>query len=163
MPSRKRAQGRARRARAAAPPGGERADICWHGFPLRGSLNSTQRQVIDTFTEELGRNLPSERDDAATKSPLTMAKIFRKRPELFRNDENRTLICKFIASHGTAILLRNAERLDLASINADMLLVLEGYDSTKENSFDFYDLDFFMKRRDMFEGCKRSLVKFFRK
>ena len=168
MPSsRKRAQGRARRARAAAPPGGGRADICCHGLPSRASLKSTQRPVLDTFMEELGRSLPSERDEAATRSPVTMAKIFRKQPELFRNDENRTLIRKFIVSQGTDTLLRNADgndsELRLTSINADMLLVLEGYDSTKENAFDFYDLDFFMKRRDMFEGCKRSLVKFFRK
>ena len=163
MPSsRKRAQGRARRARAAAPPGGGRADICWHGFASRASLNATQRQVIDTFVGEV-RSLSSDRG-AVT---LIMATVFGKQPELFLNDENRTLIRNWLVYCGTAVLLQNANENDSelgrASIYANMLSILECYDSHKENPFDFYNLDFFMKRRDMLEGCERSLVKFYRK
>ena len=166
MPSRKRAQGRARRARAAAPPGGGRADICWHGFASRHSLKPTQRQVIDTFAKEFN-NLWSERSHFMVNVTRAMNEILEKHPEIFSSEESRTLIHSFMVSSGTEALLQHVNEngywLRKAQIHACMLLSLEGCDFTKEEPFNPFDLDFQIKHRNVLERCKRSLVKFYRK
>ena len=117
-----------------------------------------------TFAEELG-SLWSEGETEAKGMTQIMTTLFKKQPEFFRNDKTRTFIHNWLVSSGSDFLQDandNNSKLKNAELNADMLVFLEGYDSTKENPFDL-DFDFSMKHRDMMQGCKRSIVKFYRK
>ena len=160
MPSRKRAQGRARKARAA-PPGGERAEICTHGYPC--PLTPTQQQVIDTFCDTARKYLT----ELFTSDPFEiMMEVLEKHPDILRLDENRKLIQAYLVKLSTDNLLKNETevKFNTAGTNAFMLSLLEGGEFTKQNPFNstIYN-DLSLKHADLFQGCKQSAVKFYRK
>ena len=108
MPSRKRAQGRARKARAAAP-GGERAETCTHGYPC--SLTPTQHQVIDTFRDTLNKCLAGQ----TASSPFKIImEAFEENPDSFRLDENRKLMQAYLVTIGTNSLLETKDEFNTA-------------------------------------------------
>jgi len=93
-------------------------------------------------------------------------KAFEENPDLFRLDENRKLIQAFIVSISTDRLLKNVTKdklFNIARRNAVMLSFLEVCDFTKQNPYDSVSKDLLLKHMDLFNGCKRSLVKFYRK
>lgn len=163
MPSRKRAQGQTRKAKASAVSGGERAEICRHGFPI---LNSRQQQVIDTFSEELKKCWPEIGANLFEMQDI-MIKILETHPNLFRVDENRKLISNDLVFNVANNLLEkyneNDSELEFAQMNTYILLYVEGHDFTKDNPFSCVDPHFIVKHRNLMLGCKRSLVKFYRK
>jgi len=93
-------------------------------------------------------------------------KAFEKNPDLFRLDENRKLIQAYLVKLSTDRLLENVtkDECNIAGKNALMLSLLENCEFTKQHLFNSLNSkDFFLKHQDLFRGCKRSLVKFYRK
>jgi len=87
--------------------------------------------------------------------------------DLFRLDEHRKLIQAFLVNGGTNMLLENVTESEIdcyAALNTYMLILLERGDFTKPNPFDSaFSQKFLLKYWDLVRGCKRSLVKFYRK
>ena len=61
-------------------------------------------------------------------------------------------------------ITREGDNSAVPRMSACIILLLEGCDLTRENPFDFYyNENYQVKHRDLIGGCKRTLVKFYRK
>ena len=95
-----------------------------------------------------------------------MMEVLEKHPDILRLDENRKLIQAYLVKLSTDNLLKNETevKFNTAGTNAFMLSLLEGGEFTKQNPFNstIYN-DLSLKHADLFQGCKQSAVKFYRK
>lgn len=164
MPSRKRAQGRARKAQTAAPSRGVRDKICRHGFPI---LNATQQQVMEAFWKDIW--LLAE-NDASESIVKTMCSVHEKH-DLLRISENRELIRSSLVWLGTDSLLQKVNKdteLSLAVSFSCVLVYLEDIDFATNDQRDFAEMhsffhDLMVRHRRLFQGCKQRVVTFYRK
>ena len=144
--------------------GGKRAEICRHGLP---PLRSAQMQVMGTFCDSV-ITCCIEGGQNNTSCHWVAVKVLENNLNSFRLNENRKLIQTFLVAKGTTDLLEHVKiddaDLSPAEVFARMLLLLEGCDFTEQNPFDLaYSKAFALKHQDLVNGCKRSLVKFYRK
>lgn len=101
-----------------------------------------------------------------------ISSLYRKHPEAWNNDENRNSIISALVNSGVNNLLNpnlsEAAIRESISVESKMILMLEKYDPKKhQNESDLLammtDEDFYTKHRDMLQGCKRSVLKFYRR
>ena len=135
MPSRKRNKGRTRKAWAAAPPRVEPTKTCAHGCP--SPLNSTQSQMIDSFSEEL-HSVCTEKQGTPANGLRFMLHIHKKQPHLFQPGDNRALLQKWLVTKGTGDLLKELDEQrpnhGLAFAAEQMILYVENLDHAKDYS-----------------------------
>lgn len=93
--------------------------------------------------------------------------VFNSHPSLFQK-KNQKLIHKYLVSITTKALLEkdnvNDTEWAIPTVATCLLLLLEECDLNNEDPFNFFENgDYFSRRQDLLEGCKRSIVKFCRK
>jgi len=119
--------------------------------------------VIDAFRDTFRNHLTGE----TASNPLEiLMEVLEKHPDILQQDENRKFIQAYLVKLSTDSLLENVtkDEFNIAERNALMLSFLEVCDFTKQNPFDSLNSkDLILKHMDLFNGCKRSLVKFYRK
>lgn len=174
MPSRKKTKGKARKAQAAAAAGvPQQRSLCTHCFAAPDS-NDPLWECYDAFEKELSR---LEEDPRYKHNPgaggmmAINAVAERDCTHLWSASLQEKLSAKLIANGVDALLDSVAskanfsrERKTIALMSA--LLVLENCHGSRRLDFVAMGPSFqgvLEKNKDAFEGCRRSVVRFFAK
>ena len=168
MPSRKRAQGRARKARAqaAAPPGGARAEVRAHGCVCATTAHSQRIQIFANEFESFAHPMRQAHGGSGADVCQFMTGINKKCPHVFQAGENRTLAHTWLVYTATENILKDNDNYWLeARIAVQIVSLLERLEgrAVDEDLILFADHDWFVKHQDLLLGCRRSLVKFHRR
>ena len=93
----------------------------------------------------------------------TLQDTFQKHSEVWNNGINREIVINILISIGTNFLLREDEGANQTLVLAHAILALENYTKTGDMFSAINGRGSAMKRRDICEGNKRDLLKFYRK
>lgn len=173
MPSSKRNRGKARRAKAAVSGSDER-EGCNHGFSML-PIESPDSQTLEDFMKSLRADVHADllvygaNTDAADATQMVMAAL-KMHPDVLNNKTLRESAISFLVRFGTDTILEDDQvgihNIRGAALFALYAIALENYDTSKPlYREDLSDMmaneDFFMKYRDLVQGCERSVLRFF--
>ena len=170
MPSRKKAKGKARKAQAAAAAGvPQQRCLCAHGF-TPPAKNDALWACYDAFERELRR---LDREDHRFKNnpamggmAAVMVAAVRKCPHLWNASVKEKMKACMLAK-GVDALLDSGEKGVYTSITCmAAVLAMENWDGSRrfiEETACPTFTGIMDKNRDAFEGCRRSVVRFFAK
>ena len=169
MPSRKRNNGKARKAKrsSTARPDDqlsrsmellslEGITRCYHACRDNIVAQDVSREFIEMFfrewTQSPAENAPS----------LVMALAITKvnLPDVWQDKQKLSAVRTYFVYHGTELLLRSSDVLfNKAALNlTHVITLIEGHVS----DIDRYPDKKFMKNTDLWQGCERSLFQFYK-
>lgn len=134
---------------------GERGIIpCEHGFIAL--IPDADNHPVCAFMDEYWGS------DVTRISEL-LNNTYKKQPQVWENNSLRKQARDLLVSMGTNLLLTANEGQMLARDVALTIAVLESYDHTCDINSMIYKHEVGIKLRDLFTGCSRDELKFFRK
>ena len=162
MPSRKRSKGQARAAKTDAKN---------FGLPCRHGMRPVTQEQADLCKGFLATHI-DQAQNAFRANPSSyiwpaILSTYRMHPDVWKDDNKKKLLTQYLAALGTKMVIEGKEdTLLTAGLYAFNIILLERYDaSINHNEVDlfniFNDSDFFMKYRDLVQGCERSVTRFF--